>query len=106
MILNDAKQATRKGEFDSRVQTSDFLDLDQGLTGSIGIDGDNTGLGDQTLGLVNRSWRQSGFKSFERIAEEEYSFGVVPEPQAPKVLSWCQDTIERIAKALTPDQIE
>lgn len=106
MILNDAKRATRKGKFDSRPQTPDLLDVDQGLTGSIGIDGDNTGLGDQILGLVNRNWSQSGFESFERIAEEEYSFGVVPLPQAPKVLPWCQDTIERIAKTLTPDQIE
>lgn len=130
MVLNEAKQAMRKGSFDSRTRTFDLLDWDQGMTGSIGIYGDNTGLGYQIPWFLDYSLGQSeleticayeqnfavalpvpnpfdlGSNGVESIAAEWNDNGGVPVAQALKILDWCRKTIERIATTLTLDQIE
>ncbi|KAG8941253.1 hypothetical protein FRC04_004655 [Tulasnella sp. 424] len=121
MILNEAKKATRKGDFNSRPRTFDLLGRDQGLTGSIGsLYGNTTGARYRTPGLVDHDFSQRNFAiasqapnlldwrmhRVERVDAEGYNLGVVPVPQALKIHEWCQETIESIAPRLTPDQIK
>ncbi|KAG8941258.1 hypothetical protein FRC04_004660 [Tulasnella sp. 424] len=122
-ILNKAKQAMLKGNFESRARTFNLLDWDQGMIGSI----DNTGSGYQIPRFLDYRWGHSeleaisayewnfavtlqpfdvGSNQVESIAAGWHGDDVVPVSQTLKILDWCQKTIERIARTLTPDQIE